>query len=103
MSQREENIRNKTAAALKYDPTESDAPIIVGLGTGHMAQRMVEQAQDNDVPVVENSEAADILRHLSIGDEIPPELYEVVAEILVFVAKLNDNHAKNIYTTGTGV
>ena len=74
----------KQAIALEYDPEEV-APKIVASGRGKIAERIIEAAQESDVPVHQDDKLADTLSKLDIGDFIPPELYEVVAEILVFV------------------
>ena len=80
----EENIAQKTAVALAYEPGDV-APKILATGKGHMAQRIIDAAKENDVPFYKDNKLADTLAKLDIGEAIPPELYEVVAEILVFV------------------
>lgn len=87
----------KEAAALKYSSDQS-APKIVALGKGEIAEKILESAKENDVPVYENPELAHILNTMSIGEEIPPELYEIVAEILVFVGDLDK--LKGEYASG---
>lgn len=79
-----ENKKVKKAVALSYDPDDS-APKIVATGKGKLAEKIVQTAKDSKVPVHQDDKLADTLSKLDIGDFIPPELYEVVAEILVFV------------------
>lgn len=79
----------KEVAALKYDVGEDRAPKIVALAKGEAAEKIIEKAKESNVPVYENAELAHTLSSLSIGDEIPAELYEVVAEILVFVSSMD--------------
>jgi len=79
----------KEAAALRYSPDKNRAPSIVALGKGEVAERIIETAQKSDVPIYEDKNLAHTLNALHIGDEIPPELYEVVAQILVFVSKVD--------------
>lgn len=74
----------KQAIALQYDPKDS-APTVVATGKGVLAERIIERAKDSKIPIHEDDKLADTLSRLQIGDMIPPELYEVVAEILVFV------------------
>jgi len=74
----------KTAVAIAYEPGEA-APKILATGKGEVAERIIEKAKENDVPLYKDNKLADTLSKLKIGDAIPPELYEVVAEILVFV------------------
>lgn len=82
----------KEAAALKYSPEKDKAPKIVALGKGEIAQKILERAEENDVPVYEDAELVHTLNLLSIGDEIPEELYGIVAEVLVFVSELDRAH-----------
>lgn len=72
------------AVALKYEKGDV-APKIIATGKGKVAERIIETAKEADVAVHEDSKLADTLSKLDIGEYIPPELYEVVAEILVFV------------------
>lgn len=80
--------KGKKAAALSYDIGDM-APRVIALGKGEIAQRIIETAKDNNVPVFENSGLVDALLQLEIGDQIPPELYGVVAEILVFISDID--------------
>lgn len=74
----------KQAIALEYD-VEDNAPKVIASGRGIVAERIIERAKENAVPVHKDDKLADTLSRLEIGDMIPPELYEVVAEVLVFV------------------
>lgn len=76
--------KTKTAVALAYQPGDM-APKILATGKGAVAERIIETAKENDVPFYQDNKLAETLSKLEIGDAIPPELYEVVAEILVFV------------------
>lgn len=76
--------KEKTAVAVAYNPGEV-APKILAVGKGEVAERIIEMAKENDVPFYQDNKLAETLSRLQIGDMIPPELYEVVAEILVFV------------------
>lgn len=90
---KEKNKKIKEVAALKYSPDESNAPKIVALGKGEAAKKIIEAAEKSNVPIYQNAELAHTLNKLKIGDEIPPELYEVVAEILVFVSNLDSGYS----------
>ena len=71
------------AVAIKYIPGETNAPIIVAMGAGLIAQKIKEIARENDVPIVENKPLArEMYKKASVGDEIPQELWTAVAEIL---------------------
>ncbi len=89
----EEKKKEKTAVALAYTPGER-APKILATGKGLVAEKIIEVAEENDVPQYEDSELAETLSKLEIGDMIPPELYEVVAEILVFVNDMDKIRSK---------
>lgn len=76
--------KEKTAVAVAYTPGER-APKILATGKGEVAERIIETAKENEVSLYEDDKLASTLSRLDIGDMIPPELYDVVAQILVFV------------------
>ena len=81
-------ITNPThfAVALKYDAEVSRAPVVLAKGEDFLAQKIKEIAKENNVPLVENKPLARMLYHnVDIGMEIPPELYQAVAEVLAMV------------------
>lgn len=80
----EKKQKPKQAIALEYNP-EEDAPKVIATGRGVLAERIIERAKESNVPVHQDDKLADTLSRLDIGEMIPPQLYEVVAEILVFV------------------
>ena len=84
---------DKTAVALAYNPGDV-APKILAAGKGEIAERIIEAAKENDVPFYQDNKLADTLSRLRIGDTIPPELYDVVAEILVFVDDMDKMKGK---------
>lgn len=77
-------IMNKKAVALKYDETGQKAPVIVASGKGHMAEKIVEIANSNDIPVYEDNSLASVLSQLELGCEIPEQLYKTVVDIYVY-------------------
>ena len=90
---KEKKEKPKQAIALSYNPDE-DAPKVIASGKGALAERIIEKAKEADVPVHRDDKLADTLSRLDIGDMIPPELYEVVAESLVFVDAMDKIKAK---------
>lgn len=82
------------AIALEYNPNEDEAPKVIASGKGVLAEKIIEEAKKSKVPVHKDSKLAETLSRLEIGQEIPPELYEVVAEILVFVDAMDKIKAK---------
>lgn len=89
----ENKDKNKTAVAIAYEPGEA-APKILATGKGVIADKIIEKAKESDVPLYKDNKLADTLSKLEIGDMIPPELYEVVAEILVFVDDMDKIKSK---------
>ena len=85
--------KRKVSVALEYVPGE-EAPKIIASGIGVLAEKIIERAKEADVPVYEDSKLANTLSKLEIGDMIPPELYSVVAEILVFVDDMDRLRSK---------
>ena len=85
-------ITNPThlAVALKYDRDAAEAPIVIAKGADFLAEKIKEIARENHVEIVENKPLARMLYHnVNIGEEIPPELYQMVAEILAYVYSLD--------------
>ena len=80
----EKKEKKLTAVALEYDPNDQ-APKVIASGKGKVAEQIIEKAKESKVPVHKDDKLASTLSKLEIGMMIPPELYEVVAEILVFV------------------
>jgi flagellar biosynthesis protein len=79
----------KKAAALSY--TEGDeAPRVTAIGKGEIAERIIKTAKENDVPLFENEELVTTLLQFDLGQEIPKELYSVVAEVLIFVSDIEN-------------
>lgn len=86
-------ITNPThlAVALKYDADEGKAPVVVAKGEDYLAQKIKEKAREYDVEIVENKPLARMLyANVDIGAEIPPELYQAVAEVLAMVYNLKN-------------
>ena len=92
-NQKKKSDADKTAVAISYEPGEA-APKILATGKGKVAEKIIETAKENKVPTYKDNKLASTLSKLQIGDMIPPELYEVVAEILVFVDDMDRMKAK---------
>jgi flagellar biosynthesis protein len=86
MAEKKKIVRE--AVVLEYDPSHG-IPQVVAQGKGHVAERIIAIAEENQIPVHEDPELAHLLNMLKVGDAIPPELYSVVAQILVYVAKVD--------------
>lgn len=81
--------RPDKAVAVKYDKSKMSAPEVVAKGEGFLARRIVERAVEADVPIVEDAALVSALISLELGEEIPSELYEVVARVLAWVYRLD--------------
>jgi len=81
--------KSKKAVAIKYNKTQDKAPRVVAKGKGTIAQKIIDIAQKNDIPLYKDRDLAHLLESLDLDTEIPPELYRVVAEVLVFIYRLN--------------
>ena len=80
-------VRNQLAVALHYD--KKGAPRVIAKGKGTIGAKIIEIAKAHDIPIEENEVLAGALSHVEIGDEIPPDLYKAVAEVLIFVLRLS--------------
>jgi flagellar biosynthesis protein len=77
----------RLAIALHYE--KGGAPVVVAKGRGTIGAKIVEIAKAHDIPIEENEILAGALSKVELGEEIPPDLYKAVAEVLVFVLRLS--------------
>jgi len=85
--------REQKAVALQYKP-EDVAPRVVASGQGYVAEKILETAAREDVRIHKDAKLAEELTKVELGANIPPELYEIVAKILVFIEGLDKLEAK---------
>ncbi len=79
----------KIAAAIAYNAEEDVAPKLLAKGKGFMADKIVEIAKANDTAVYKDERLAQQLQNLELGDTIPEELYNIVAEVLIFISRMD--------------
>lgn len=79
-------------AALKYDQNVDDAPRVVAAGTGYMAQKILQVAMENGIPIYHDDSAATLLSKLELGREIPQELYQIVVDIYISLLELAEEN-----------
>ena len=79
------------AVALRYAPESQAAPDVVGKGRGEAAEKLLERAREYGIPVCQDADLVELLTGLEVGEEIPVELYEVVAELLTYLYRLNQS------------
>ncbi len=84
-----DDVMNKKAVALRYDENKDVAPVIVASGLGYMAERIVEMANENGVPVYEDNSLATVLTQLDLGTAIPEELYQAIVDIYAYFLRYN--------------
>lgn len=80
--------KGKKAAALKYEKGY-EAPIVTAAGIGVVAEKIIEKANESEVPIVYNKELTDLLCNVDVGDKIPAELYDAVAAIIAYIMDID--------------
>jgi flagellar biosynthesis protein len=86
---------NKAAVALKYNPDKDYAPVVVASGHGPVADKIIEVADQNGVPIFRDDSTAAVLTMLNVGQQIPESLYEVIAGIYVEILKATNELKEN--------
>lgn len=71
----------KKAAALKYDPEQDMAPVVLASGYGPIAEQIIDIAEKHGIPVYRDDSTASMLCMLEVGSNIPPELYQIIASV----------------------
>ena len=80
-------MSEKKAVALQYDQDQSGAPKVIAKGKGTIAEKILQKAQEFEVPIFQNEALATSLLSLDIDEQIPPNLYKAVAEVFVWLMK----------------
>jgi flagellar biosynthesis protein len=83
------NESKKIATALKFNPEQDAAPQVIAKGLGLIAENIIKRAEESDVPIYVDEKLSKQLKNLEIGEQIPYELYEVVAEVLVYISSVD--------------
>lgn len=84
----------KQAAALSYEPGKDNAPKVVAKGKGYIAEKIINLARENNIPLYQDEWAADILCNHPIDSEIPEILYQAIAEIYAFILQVESQSSK---------
>ncbi|WML36626.1 EscU/YscU/HrcU family type III secretion system export apparatus switch protein [Clostridium sp. OS1-26] len=85
--------KRKKAAALKYEQGYT-APVVTAAGMGYVADKIIERAEENNVPIVYDEELSSLLSNVDVGDAIPFELYNAVAKVIAYVMDVDKNLSK---------
>ena len=88
----------KRVAAVRYNPQEYKAPIVIAEGKGYVAEKLLDEAHKHNIPVYKDEKLATLLTEIGIGAQIPEELYDIMAQILVFVSDMDELYSK-VYQT----
>lgn len=91
------NIKRKQAAAIKYNIEKDNAPVVTATGRGIVAEKIIEKAIESDIAIYKDERLVKELLQFKVGTEIPPELYEIVAEILVFIEGIDRKKGSSKY------
>ena len=89
---RRKEINGPQAAVVKYDEETGKAPVVVAQGKGQVAQQIIELAKENDIQIQEDSALVANLLDMDLGDNIPPQLYSVMAEILLLIEEMDKKY-----------
>ncbi len=85
----------KIATALKYDENIDKAPKLLAKGTGYVAENIIKVGKENNASIYEDEQLARKLNSLEVGTYIPEDLYEIVAEVLIFISNMDKTYEKN--------
>lgn len=81
--------KRRKAAALSYDRSKDATPKITALGDNLLADKIIDKAKENDIPIMEDASLVELLSELHINESIPEELYQAVAEVFAFIYQLD--------------
>jgi len=84
------------AIAIRYNEDESTAPKVIASGKGLVAEKIIETAREAGIHIQEDANLVELLSKVPVGDEIPVELYQTVAEVLAFVYKVNEKFKQKV-------
>jgi flagellar biosynthesis protein len=90
------NTHKKQAVALSYAPESDAAPVVKAKGKGTTAEKIIATAAEHGVPIREDASLVEVLSKLDLEQQIPPELYKLVAEVLSFIYRA-DQDAKSLH------
>ncbi|MBH0229257.1 EscU/YscU/HrcU family type III secretion system export apparatus switch protein [Halobacillus yeomjeoni] len=88
------NEKPSKAIALNYEADQESAPKVTAKGKGYIADNILKKAEENNIPIQKDASMVELLSQLNINEQIPEELYHVVAEVFAFIYQ-TDQQAKN--------
>jgi flagellar biosynthesis protein len=84
----------KKAAALSYQHGQDAAPTLSAKGRGAIAEKIIAVAQEHNIPLHQDADLVEVLEKVELEQEIPLEVYAVVAEIFAYIYKVNQQRAQ---------
>jgi len=84
--------KSPQAVALRYDPRSESTPEVVASGRGDLAQQIIAAAKEAGIDIVQDPDLLEVLGRVPVGEEIPAELFQAVAEILAFIYRINGRY-----------
>lgn len=86
--EKNKNNEELLATAITYEEKEQ-VPKVVASGKGHVAEKIIEEGKKENITIYKDKELANLMKNLDVGEQIPPSLYNVVAQVLVFVSDMD--------------
>ncbi|ABK45525.1 flagellar biosynthetic protein (FlhB)-like protein [Magnetococcus marinus MC-1] len=80
---------HKRAVALRYRLGKDTSPRVTASGRGRLAETILKRAKEGDVPLLEDPDLVHLLEKIPVGSEVPPQLYQAVAEVLAYIYRIN--------------
>ncbi len=81
-------MKQKEVIALEYDNSKNSAPKVTAKGKGKTAQKIIELAEKNDIPIKKDEDLVELLSKVELDKEVPTEMYKAVAEVFNFIYKI---------------
>ncbi len=91
---RNNSKRTKSAVSLRYDALQDTAPKVTAKGKGLVAENIIALAHEHNIPVQQDPDLIEVLSQVNVDQEIPPAVYQVVAELLAFVYQINKDYPR---------
>ncbi|MDE3840153.1 flagellar biosynthesis protein FlhS [Bacillus methanolicus] len=85
-------INGPSAAVIRFDENEGSIPTVVAQGRGHLAMKIIEMAKEHNIYMQEDANLLQNLLDIDLGESIPPQLYSVIAEILLLVEEMENSY-----------
>ncbi|MDQ0256210.1 flagellar biosynthesis protein [Evansella vedderi] len=85
-------MNGPSAAVIRYDESSGEEPKVIAQGKGYVAEKILALAKEHDIPMEEDAGLLENLLDMDLGDNIPPQLYGVMAEILLLIEEMERNY-----------